>query len=86
VTSSISPQEAAKRNQLHQKHQIAQEIAATEEAIRHLEFSLGALKAAMDVMEGRPAKGHLRFTIETLWTEMNRHKRKLEALRGRGGA
>lgn len=43
MTSSISSQEFAKRNQLHQKHQIAQEIAATEEAIRHLEFGINAL-------------------------------------------
>jgi hypothetical protein len=41
--SSISPQEAAKRNQLAQKHQTAQEIVAEETAIGHLRFGINTL-------------------------------------------
>jgi hypothetical protein len=45
MTSTVSPQERAKRNQLAQQHQIAKAIAEEEEAIRHLWFRINILIA-----------------------------------------
>jgi len=43
MTSSISSQEAAKRNQLTQQHQIARAIIEEEDNIRHLRFAINVL-------------------------------------------
>lgn len=42
--SSISPREAAERNHLTQKHQVAQAIVEEEDHIRHLRFVINILR------------------------------------------
>jgi len=43
VHSSISSQEAVKRNQLAQQHQVAQAIVGEEDNIKHLRFAINVL-------------------------------------------